>query len=231
MPDWLPTFDRDGYALLPNVLSPAEISPLLTAVERLGTHFDLGARGGVRDLFRILPETRTLAHRPEFYSLAVAALGPACFPVRAILFDKTPDANWKVVWHQDLTIAVRERRDVPGFGPWSEKAGIVHVQPPADVLARMVTLRLHLDDCGPDNGPVRVLPGSHRAGRLPAEAISQWRNAVAEFACTLPRGGVLLMRPLLLHASSPSTMPAHRRVIHIEYATGELPAGLTWAEQ
>ena len=97
-------------------------------------------------------------------------------PVRAILFDKTPSANWKVVWHQDLTIAVRERGVVSGFGPWSEKEGVVHVQPPIELLERMLAVRVHLDDCGADNGPVRVLPASHRVGRLSGEAIDEWRK-------------------------------------------------------
>jgi ectoine hydroxylase-related dioxygenase (phytanoyl-CoA dioxygenase family) len=185
----------------------------------------------VRDLFDVLPIVRDLALRPELHGLATTVLGPACFAVRAILFDKTPDANWKVVWHQDLTIALRERRDVPGFHPWSEKAGIVHVQPPVAVLERMVTLRLHLDDCGPDNGPLRVLPGSHRHGKLSPTAIDRWRTEKPEVACTVNRGGVLLMRPLLLHASSPATVPAHRRVIHLEYAAGGLSGGLEWHER
>ena len=160
-----------------------------------------------------------------------AVLGPHCFAVRAILFDKTPTANWKVVWHQDLTIAVRERASVLGFGPWSEKDGVAHVQPPETLLERMLAVRLHLDDCGADNGPVRVLPGSHRVGRLSAGAIDQWRGAREEVACLAERGAILAFRPLLLHASSPATVAAHRRVIHIEFAVDELPEPLAWYDR
>ena len=149
--------------------------------------------------------------------------------MRGILFDKTPGANWNVVWHQDLSIAVRERRDVPGFGPWSQKAGVAHVQPPPTILERMLTVRLHLDDCDEANGPLLVLPGSHRSGRLTPEQVQQWRGKTAAVPCLVPSGGALLMRPLLLHASSSSQSPRHRRVVHLEYAAEALPEGLEWA--
>jgi ectoine hydroxylase-related dioxygenase (phytanoyl-CoA dioxygenase family) len=171
-----------------------------------------------------------LAQQASVRSAAVAVLGSNCFPVRALLFDKTPSANWKVAWHQDLTIAVGARRDVDGYGPWSSKGGVPHVQPPIAILERMLAIRVHLDDCGPDNGPVRVLPGSHRARRLSVAEIDAWRRRVAEVSCIVPPGGLLVMRPLLLHASSAAKSPAHRRVIHIEYAATGLPEGLEWYE-
>jgi ectoine hydroxylase-related dioxygenase (phytanoyl-CoA dioxygenase family) len=150
--------------------------------------------------------------------------------VRTLLFDKQPGANWKVTWHQDLTIAVKERRDVDGFGPWSIKDGIPHVQPPAELLARMITLRVHLDDCFAENGALRILPGTHQSGRLSPADISDTRARVDEIVCEVPRGGVLVMRPLLLHASSAAVSPRHRRVLHLEFAAEDLPEGLAWAE-
>jgi ectoine hydroxylase-related dioxygenase (phytanoyl-CoA dioxygenase family) len=157
-------------------------------------------------------------------------LGREAFCVRALLFDKTPEANWKVAWHQDLSIAVRHRVDVPGFGPWSVKAGVPHVQPPVDVLERMLTIRLHLDDCDEANGPLKVLPGSHAAGVLSPHALDGWRRRIAPVACVVPAGGAMLMRPLLVHASSSANSPSHRRVIHLEFAAVELPGGLQWHE-
>jgi ectoine hydroxylase-related dioxygenase (phytanoyl-CoA dioxygenase family) len=151
------------------------------------------------------------------------------FPVRALFFDKTPVTNWKVAWHQDLSIAVAERRDVPGFSGWSLKDGVWHVQPPASVLERMITLRLHLDDCGTENGPLKVIPGSHREGRLSRERIEWWKTHGEVVECHVPACGALLMRPLLLHSSSPARQPAHRRVLHVEFASESLPAGLQWA--
>jgi len=155
-------------------------------------------------------------------------LGPGAFAVRGILFDKTPDANWKVPWHQDLSIAVKEQIEVSGFGPWSLKAGVVHVQPPTGVLESMLAVRLHLDDCGPANGPLRVLSGTHRFGRLEAGSIERLRGEFNEVTCPVASGGALLMRPLILHASSAAKEPGRRRVVHLEFAAAELPGGLEW---
>jgi len=154
-------------------------------------------------------------------------LGPKCFAVRAIFFNKTRRSNWKVVWHQDLTIAVRQRSDVDGFGPWTLKAGVLHVQPPAEVMNDMLAIRLHLDESGLDNGPLRVISGSHREGRLSAGQIGSCEKGNS-VTCTVPKGGALVMRPLLLHASSACATPKSRRVIHIEFAAAELPHGLDW---
>jgi ectoine hydroxylase-related dioxygenase (phytanoyl-CoA dioxygenase family) len=151
-------------------------------------------------------------------------------PVRAIYFDQSAEANWGVPWHQDLTIALRARVEVAGFGPWSTKEGIPHVQPPADLLAQMLTIRQHLDDTDESNGALQVLPGSHREGRLSNDRIREWRARRAEFLCSAAAGDALLMRPLLLHASGHSTSPRHRRVLHIEYAGFALPEALEWHE-
>jgi ectoine hydroxylase-related dioxygenase (phytanoyl-CoA dioxygenase family) len=157
-------------------------------------------------------------------------LGPSAFAVRAIYFEKSPDANWKVAWHQDLSIAVKEKHEVIGFGPWSEKEGVTHVQPPAEFMAKMVALRLHLDDNTSENGPLKVIPGSHLHGRLSTSATEQWKTHAA-VECLSPAGSVLLMRPLLLHSSSASKKPLNRRVLHIEFANFDLPAPLVWHEQ
>ncbi len=175
-----------------------------------------------------MPAIGSLAASPILRALIDPTLGPNAVPVRAILFDKTPDANWKVAWHQDLTIAVKERVEVDGYGPWSEKDGIIHVQPPRDVLESMLAVRIHLDESSAGNGPLRVLPGSHRAGKLRDAEIPTWCERAMEHVCLVPRGGALLMRPLLIHASSPARTPGHRRVIHIEYANRALAAGLEW---
>src|SRR6266581_105158 len=130
-------------------------------------------------------------------------------------------------WQQDNVIAVRERLEVPGFVGWSQKAGVWQVQPPVEVLAQMIAVRVHLDDCGADNGPLRVLPGSHRCGWLDDD-LDAWKAGVPEMVCTVKCGGILVMCPLLLHASAASESAGHRRVIHIEYAAADLPAGLDW---
>ncbi|HLL82624.1 MAG TPA: phytanoyl-CoA dioxygenase family protein [Longimicrobium sp.] len=232
--DWLGQLEKDGYAIVPGAIGGAEVERLLAALDAAGGSEGARRRESVyaiRNLLDAVPEVRALAESPAIRALVEPVLGASAFPVRGILFDKTPDANWKVAWHQDLAIAVRERRDTPGFGPWSEKAGVTHVQPPAAVLERMLTVRMHLDDCGLENGPVHVIPGSHRHGRLDAEATGRWRESAAAVPTCTGAGGALLMRPLLLHASSPSTTPAHRRVIHIEFAADDLPGGLEWHDR
>ncbi len=158
---------RDGFALVLDAVDAATVSALITALEDAADVPSARRRGGVyaiRNLLEAVPAVAALAVSPQMRALTIPVLGPDVFPVRGILFDKTPGANWNVLWHQDLSIAVRERRDVPGFGPWSEKAGVVHVQPPPAVMERMLTVRLHLDDCEVANGPLLVLPAHTRVG-------------------------------------------------------------------
>lgn len=225
------TIARDGFTVVEDIAPGSAIDALLPAlaeVEHEGAVSRRGSVHAVRNLLEAVPEVRALARLDSVRALAEPVLGPGCFVVRAILFDKTPDANWKVAWHQDLTIAVRAPAEAPGFGPWSEKAGIPHVQPPPEVLERMLTVRVHLDDCGRENGPVQVIPGSHAHGRLSADEVARWREGHQPVLCISARGGALVMRPLILHASSPATLPGHRRVVHLEFAADELPHGLEW---
>ena len=215
-----------GWAVTPPVLAEQRIDALLAALTPAAN--ERRGRGGVRNLLESCPAVRSLAMAAEVRAIPEAVLGPTCFAVRAILFDKTPAANWKVIWHQDLTIAVRARAETPGFGPWSEKDGVVHVQPPAALFDRMLAVRVHLDDCGPENGPVRVLEGSHAEGRLSNARVEAWRALSTPVDCVAKRGAILAFRPLILHASSPARVPAHRRVLHFEFAVDPLPDPLEW---
>ncbi len=188
-------------------------------------------RGGRRNVLTTAPGVVRLARDPSVRAVATAVLGSTAAVVRALYFDKTPQANWKVAWHQDLTIAVEAQLDVPGYGPWSRKAGVWHVQPPATVLEHMLAVRVHLDDSTTENGPVRVLEGSHRDGKLSIAEVEAWRARAPVQECLVPRGGILAFRPLLLHASSPARQPRHRRVVHLEFAAVELAGGLEWHER
>jgi hypothetical protein len=224
----------DGFAIVEGVTSRATVDNLLIALERIGDTGSVRKRGGifaVRNLLDASPEVRELANSDAVRELVEPVLGAHFFPVRGILFDKIPDANWKVPWHQDVTIAVQERVDADGFGPWSVKADVLHVQPPASILENMLTVRLHLDNCGEENGALRVIPGSHTLGKIPEEEISARRENSPEQVCAVGLGGALLMRPLLLHASSPSRVPGHRRIVHLDFASVALPAGLRWLSE
>jgi hypothetical protein len=224
---WIEAFDRDGSVVLEGVIGAEQLGHLRATVSRMAS--DRRQRGGVRGVLGKVPELRPFAEDGPPARLARAVLGPAARPVKATLFDKTPAANWRVPWHQDLSIAVEERREVPGFGPWSVKDGVVHVQPPIAILEGIVAVRVHLDAAGPETGALRVVPGSHRLGRLgPAETESA-RTELGEVVCSVAAGGAMFMAPLLLHASSASRSPGHRRVLHIEYSALALPAGLRWA--
>jgi len=223
-------FRHDGYFICEDVLSLDDVERLRRGVAELPNRAEVRRKQnvyGVRNLLEICPAARDLAADPRVRAFAAAVLGQGAFAVRAIFFDKVQGANWSLFWHQDNVIAVQDRREAPGFAAWSNKAGVWQVQPPAEILARMVAVRVHLDDCGADNGPLRVLPGSHRCGWLDDE-LDEWKRRVPEVACTVRCGGIVAMCPLTLHASAASQSVGHRRVIHIEYAVEELPGGLEW---
>ena len=229
---YIDDIERHGFAVLQDVIDPETIRSLLSefanakitdaARGRLGTVF------GIRDLLNVLPSTRDLANSASFRSLVEPVLGNRAKVVRGIYFDKHREANWKVAWHQDLTIAVRQRVEMDGYSPWSIKGGIHHVQPPVSVLQNMLTLRLHLDHTDQSNGPLRVLPGTHKHGRMDAREIQLQKEQQIVVTCPVKLGGVMIMRPLLLHSSLTAANPDHRRVLHFEYCSSDLPGGLEW---
>lgn len=215
-------FERDGFVIIEDVLRSASLEELRERVanaqrERANTRNAVTSSGRIGELLR----------SDGVLALAAEILRGEPVLTRAIIFDKRPGANWSVGWHQDVTIAVARRLALPGFSAWSMKEGVPHVQPPAKILERMVTIRLHLDDCREDNGPLQVLPGSHLGGRLEDEAISDWSKRTV-VTCAVNQGGALVMRPLLLHRSAAAKVASHRRVLHLEFGGGKLPDGLEW---
>ena len=161
-------------------------------------------------------------------ALAAARLGPSSRPVRVLLFDKTEATNWSLPWHQDRTVCVRERRDVAGFTNWNRKAGLLHVAPPLDVLAGMMTMRVHLDPVPASNAPLLVAPGSHRLGVVREADIPGVVARCGTAACLAEAGDVWLYATPILHASAVADPPARRRVLQVDFAAGELPGGLEW---
>lgn len=225
--------ERDGFAWVRGAISGEERAALCDSLaQAVGAARANGSRRGesiyaLRNTLEI-PDVRSLVLSRALRGLVEPLLGPNAVPVRGIFFDKTPEANWVVPWHQDLSIAVRVRKDLPGWGPWSVKAGVPHVQPPVSLLERMVTTRIHLDDCGPDRGPLLVLPGTHRLGRLDSVKTTDLVATIPATVCTASAGDIILMSPLLLHASGRATNPSRRRILHIEWAAEPLPDGLDW---
>jgi len=217
--DWRNRLLEDGIVSVSGAIPPSE-------VKRLLDHLSPVTGAGDRRL-NDDPVIREFAIHEAPARLAREVLGSARV-VRILFFDKHPEANWKVPYHQDLTIAVAERVEAGVFEGWSVKAGRPHVRGTREILERMVAVRIHLDDCGEDNGPLRAIPGSHKEGVLPEAELDRRVAASQEQTYIVPAGGAILMRPLTLHASSPSLNPRHRRVIHIEYAGCELPPPLKW---
>lgn len=215
-----------GYAIFPAVTEKSAVTELLDDLKST----DLPrSRAGVRHAMR-LPAVTRIARSPQTMEIAQGVLGKDVFPFRATFFDKSPTANWLVVWHQDTALPLRERREKPDWGSWSVKDGLPYAHAPARALEQVLALRLHLDDSGSENGPLRVLPGTHSLGVLTDEKLHELSTKVPAVECLVPAGGVLAMRPLIVHASSKSTSGAPRRVLHIEYAaTPRIDDGLELA--
>ena len=231
--DCCATLEEDGAAVLPFGLEPSMLFRLLDAVGGLGAGDGVRRRGdvyAVRNLIARAPAVLEPLRVEPMRSFVESILGPRARVVGGTLFNKTPRANWKVPWHQDLSIAVRRRADLPGFGPWSTKAGVAHVQPPVGVLENMLALRLHLDAAGEDNGALRTVPGSHRLGRLSAAHIAEITAARPAKACAAAAGGIVALRPLCLHASPSARHATNRRVVHLVLGAQDLPCPLEWNE-
>ena len=222
-----------GFAIIENIFTHAEVDAI-TAGIRAADAKGPGFRA-TRDLFAIrrflqeLPSLQTLIFTDRFLTLLTELAVPDYFSVKSIYFDKPGSSNWFVAWHQDLTISVDKRAAVAGFGPWTVKGVQFAVQPPVEFLENIFTIRIHLDDTDEYNGALRVIPESHRQGViLPGTMDLSKEQGIT---CPVSKGGVMIMRPLLMHASGRSTSNRSRRVIHIEFSSLSLPAPLQWAER
>jgi hypothetical protein len=218
------SFATDGVCVCSSSVAPAIVAglrdlPVLVSAGRPGAR-----------AFDVPPEVARLVEPGgSLKRLATELMHAPTRAVRILYFDKTPEMNWAVPWHQDRTIAVADRIDVAGFAPWSRKAGVHHVEPPEAILQGMVALRLHLDDCGPDNGPLLAVRGSFRLGRVPAHEIRQHVDRSEIEICCANAGDVVAMRGLTIHASERASRPGHRRVLHVDFSCADLPSGMEWA--
>jgi hypothetical protein len=221
---------NDGYFLARGAVDPATIDELRRVSDAIVQRGDTvrSASRNARRLLETCPEVIEFSVSDAVRCLVEPVLGGGALAVRGLLFDKVAGANWHVGWHQDLMIPVAEQRPTPGFTAWSVKEGVPHVRPPAAVLERMLTLRVHLDDCPADNGPLEVLPGTHRLGMVPESELGSVIQGHLPQLVTAQSGDVLLMRPLLFHSSRPAAIATHRRVVHLEFANEPLPGGLEW---
>jgi len=223
----------NGFTVVDGVYTDGEIRNLLAEIAKVDTNQPTFRK--TEDLFAIrqfLKEVPGVV--PGIFSdrlkfLIEELVGPGYFAVKSIYFDKPEKSNWFVAWHQDLTISVKEKSDTPGYGPWTVKQNQFAVQPPLSILEDNFTIRIHLDDTNTDNGALKVIPGSHLKKVYRPETINwDWEK---EHICSVKAGGVMFMKPLLLHASNRTTNNNKRRVIHIEFSRIELPSLLNWSEK
>ncbi len=222
-------YETNGYFLVKKALDGSEVSSLIQALSVFDKEMN---NYGIRGVMNKVPIIRELANSAPLTDIAKAILGESAKPVRSVFFDKVPTANWNVAWHQDTSIAVKKKIDIPGFGPWSEKQGVTHVEPPQDYLAQTLTLRVHFDNANTETGVLRIIPGTHRNGRISSKRLIEIvEKSVSEIIeCNAGPGDVLMMCPLLFHSSRKALNPTHRRIIHIEYSARTLPEPLEWYE-
>ncbi len=234
-------YEAIGYCIIKGVLNDVKVRELIDEVgqivDRQDTKEEAGKRKGggyaIRDLLEESTLLRCFSGSEALKEIGRGMLGVRGFEgqvkcVKAIFFDKNEGANWMVPWHQDLTVCVHRRHDFEGYGPWSVKEGVDCVQPPREVLEGIVTLRIHLDDCDEKSGALKVVPSSHRSGVIDSADFGKWRDEKGVVSCNVKAGDVLVMKPLVLHSSQAAEVASHRRVIHLEYAAGELGDGICW---
>lgn len=226
----LGSFQSHGFAVFGPVFPEQTLAGMLDHAQRAPL-MDAGVMRSqeiyaIRRALHVIPGLHELIWNEALRAIVHEVLSEQAFITKSIWFEKPPGGNWFVGWHQDISISVARRADVPGYSRWTAKHGVIGVVPPLPVLQRTLTVRIHFDDADGENGAVRVIPGSHRDGVLAPPA-----PGTEGVLCSVPAGGVMLMRPLLMHASSRSRTERPRRVLHIEFNDMELEGGLEWAER
>lgn len=224
----MPKFDiyTHGVEIKENLVPVDLIQAVIAEVESANEELP---KYGIRNAEKIFPSVLNVVTHAELVNEARKILGKEPQIVRVIFFDKTPDKNWLVTWHQDKTVSLNDKKEIEGWGPWTLKDNTHHVQPPLNVLNQMITFRVHLDPAGDDNGCLKVIPYSHEFGILKQKEIDELVKNSEHVFCEVKAGDVVVMRPHILHSSSKSIIPEHRRVVHIEFSSYELPKEIKWA--
>ncbi len=219
-------FEKDGVEIRRALISPDAINSVKVDID---LENDKLKKYGIRNLEKKFQSIAKLAKDEAILSIARNLLNNQVSLVRAIFFDKTPDKNWLVTWHQDKTVTLNKKIELEDWGPWSIKDEVHHVQPPVSVLDSMVTFRLHIDPSDEKNGCLKVIPGTHKHGILKQEEIDELVQNASVVPCIVDAADAVIMRPHILHSSSKANEPCHRRVVHLEYSSYVLPDGASWA--
>jgi len=222
-----------GFSVVNNIYTPDEVAQMRASIADANTDKDTFRKSkdlfAIRQFLKEIPKVESLIFNEQLKELLGKVFNENAFVVKSIYFDKPEKSNWYVAYHQDLTISVDKKIDLEGFGPWTVKQGQFAVQPPLDILKRNFTIRIHLDETTVENGALKVIPQSHLKGIYRPDTID-W-EVEEEAVCEVESGGVMLMKPLILHRSSRTTNGQKRRVIHIEFSDVELPSALQWSER
>jgi len=221
-----------GFTTIPDVFGEEEIENIVHAIDAVDTSGNTFRKSNdlfaIRQFLKVLPELKNLIFTENLRIILEEIMGPGYFVTKSIYFDKPPQSNWFVPYHQDLTISVDKKVALEGYEKWTLKQDQLAVQPPIDILEDCYTIRIHLDDTDEHNGALKVIPGSH-LNKISRPENIDWQT-VEEQICSVSKGGLMVMKPLLLHSSNRTTNGKRRRVIHIEFCNKALPEGLEWAE-
>jgi hypothetical protein len=222
-------YAANGFVVIDDIFNAAEIDSILNEIESVNTDSPTFRKSNdlfaIRQFLKQVPAVVSLIFSTKLNEMIEAVFGKDFFVVKSIYFDKPEQSNWFVAYHQDLTISVENRMVVDGYGPWTVKQNQYAVQPPLAILENNFTIRIHLDDTDADNGALKVIPGSHKKGIVRPEGVGE-----GEVFCPVKKGAVMLMSPLLMHASNRTTNNMKRRVVHLEFSNQSLQGGLKWSE-
>lgn len=226
-------FIANGFTTLENIYSTDEVGEILLRISQANSDKETFRKStdlfAIRQFLKEVPGVLNIIFNDNLKVILKELLGDTYFVVKSIYFDKPQTSNWYVSYHQDLTISVDKKLELDGFEFWTSKQNQFAVQPPLAILQNVVTVRIHLDETDENNGALKVIPQSHLKGIYRPETID-W-TIENEVTCNVPKGGIMLMKPLLLHSSGRTINNRQRRVIHIEFSNQELPTELKWAER
>lgn len=227
------SIQENGFTVINNIFSNEEIERISEVIQNIDTSKETFRKSedlfAIRQFLKEIPEVKDLIFNDKIKNVIKEIFGEKYFVVKSIYFDKPEKSNWYVAYHQDLTISVDKKLELPNFGPWTTKQNQFAVQPPLNILENIFTIRIHLDDTDEKNGALKVVKKSHSKGIYRPETID-W-NVETEEICNVEKGGIMIMKPLILHGSNRTTNGQKRRVIHIEFSDMELPEELNWSER
>jgi len=224
--------DQKGFSIINSIYSSEEIESICKFIDAQNSENPTFRKSddlfAIRQFLKELPEIKSLVFNEKLKSIIESIAGKDYFVIKSIYFDKPEKSNWFVSYHQDLTISVDKKENIEGFGPWTSKYNQFAVQPTLDILENIFTVRIHLDKTDKDNGALKVIDESHSKDIYRTETIN-WKTEKESF-CNVEAGGIMLMKPLLLHGSNRTSNNKRRRVIHIEFSNKTLPSPINWSE-